>query len=334
VNQRTSSRSRLWLVRLARLVVTAALFALVLRRIELQRLLQIASDVRPEYVVLLLVGSLGERIFGAWRWYLLLRGHHSAITFGPVLRLTFVSALVGVLLPGAVGTYAVRAYGIARMTSDLGISVASLLADRLLVGLAMLLVLFAGLIAAGDLFPPDLVRWTAIAAAGTTAVMLIAVHPRVGALLDRLLKHRWLQPVQRVAAASYAFIAEFGRRPLKAAAFLIAALVLQLIRVAVVTAGLWAVGADVSPVVVLVLMPVTVFALLIPISFAGLGVREVTFVYLLGEIGVPAEAAFTVALLIYASALLSTLPGALFLARGRLASSRTSESPVSQHNRS
>ncbi|HZB27858.1 MAG TPA: lysylphosphatidylglycerol synthase transmembrane domain-containing protein [Gemmatimonadales bacterium] len=332
MNHRTSSRSRLWLVRLARLAVTAALFALVLRRIEVQQLLQIASEIRPRYVVVLLVCSLGERIFGAWRWYLLLRDHHSAISFGPVLRLTFVSALVGVLLPGAVGTYAVRAYGIARMTSDLGISVASLLADRLLVGLAMLLILCVGLITTGDIFPPDVVRWTAFAAAGTTAVILITVHPAVGALLDRLLKHRWLQPLRRVAVAAYAFVAEFRRQPLRAAAFLIAALVLQLIRVAVVTAGLWAVGAHVSPVVVLVLMPVTVFALLIPISFAGLGVREVTFVYLLGEIGVPAEPAFAAALLIYASALLSTLPGAVFLVRGRLGAPKAGKPAAPQHN--
>lgn len=98
--------------------------------IELDRLLKIAWVVQTGYVVLLLVCSLAERLFGAWRW--LLRDHHSAISFGAVLRLTFLSALVGVLLPGAVGTYAVRAYGIARITSDLGISVASLVADRLI----------------------------------------------------------------------------------------------------------------------------------------------------------------------------------------------------------
>lgn len=322
MNKRTSSRSRRWLILLVRLTVTAALFALVLRRIELDRLLQIASEVQPGYVVLLLVCSLAERLFGAWRWYLLLRDHHSAISFGAVLRLTFVSALVGVLLPGAVGTYAVRAYGIARITSDLGISVASLVADRLLVGMAMLIVLCVGLITAGDLFPPEIIRWTAIAAVGTTVGTLIVVHPGVGALFGRLLRYRWLRPLQRVAAACYAFMAELRSQPLEMVAFLIAALLLQLIRVSVVTAGLWAVGIDVSPLVVLVLMPITVFALLIPISFAGLGVREATFVYLLGLIGVPAEAAFAGALLIYASALLSTLPGALFLAGGRINTAR------------
>jgi glycosyltransferase 2 family protein len=318
VNKRTSSRSRQWLILLARLTVTAALFWLVLRRIELDGLLQIASEIQPGYVILLLVSSLAERLFGAWRWYLLLRDHHSAISFGAVLRLTFVSALVGVLLPGAVGTYAVRAYGIARITLDLGISVASLVADRLLVGMAMLIVLCVGLVTAGDLFPPEIMRWTAMAAVGTTVGALIVVHPRVGALFGGLLRYRWLRPLQRVVAACYAFMAELRGQPLEMVAFLIAALLLQLIRVSVVTAGLWAVGIDVSPLVVLVLMPITVFALLIPISFAGLGIREATFVYLLGLIGVPAEAAFAGALLIYASALLSTLPGALFLAGDRI----------------
>ena len=298
MNRRTSSRFPRWLILLVRFTVTAALLGLVLRRIELDRLLQIASEVQPGYVVLLFVCSLTERIFGAWRWYLLLRDHHSAITFGAVLRLTFVSALVGVLLPGAVGTYAVRAYGIARITSDLGISVASLVADRLLVGMAMLIVLCVGLITAGNLFPPEIVRWTAFAAVGTTVGALIVVHPGVGALFGKMLRYGGLRPLQRVTAACYAFMAELRRQPLEMVVFLIAALLLQLIRVSVVTAGLWAVGIDVSPLVVLVLMPITVFALLIPISFAGLGIREATFVYLLGLIGVPAEAAFARALLL------------------------------------
>jgi glycosyltransferase 2 family protein len=310
--------ARRWLVRLARIAVTAALLVFVLRRVEWHRMQQIAREVRPQYVVILLLCSLGERLFGAWRWHLLLRNRHSAISLAAVTRLSFVSAFVGVFLPGAVGTYAVRAYGIARLTSDLGLSLASLLADRLFVALAMLLMVGVGLIAAPGLFPSDLVRLIAWAAALTTAVIFVAIHPRVGALLNRLLTRRWLQPLRRLSATSYAFMAEVRGRPLEAGAFFAAAVVLQLFRVAVVTAALRAVGIDVNPLVALVVVPVTMFALMIPITVAGLGVREVTFIYLLGLIGVPPEAAIASALLIYASAVLSTLPGAFFLSRGVL----------------
>jgi uncharacterized membrane protein YbhN (UPF0104 family) len=66
------------------------------------------------------------------------------------------------------------------------------------------------------------------------------------------------------------------------------------------------------------IVPVVMFASLMPISIGGLGVREAGLVLLFAQFKVMASApAFTVALLVFVSGLLSTLPGGWFYARQR-----------------
>ncbi|MDX1522468.1 MAG: hypothetical protein R3264_12650, partial [Anaerolineae bacterium] len=67
-----------------------------------------------------------------------------------------------------------------------------------------------------------------------------------------------------------------------------------------------------------VFVPVTSLALLVPISFAGLGVREETYRQLFGQVGVPSETAVAMSLLVYFFGNICTglVGGAIYLSRG------------------
>jgi uncharacterized membrane protein YbhN (UPF0104 family) len=60
-----------------------------------------------------------------------------------------------------------------------------------------------------------------------------------------------------------------------------------------------AVGAEASLAQYAVFVPITSLVLLIPISFAGLGVREEAYRQLFGQVGVPSEVAVAISLLYY-----------------------------------
>jgi hypothetical protein len=67
-----------------------------------------------------------------------------------------------------------------------------------------------------------------------------------------------------------------------------------------------------------VFVPIVMFAALLPISIGGLGVREASLVVLFTRFDVMDSApTFTVAILVFISGLLSTLPGGWFYARQR-----------------
>jgi len=61
-------------------------------------------------------------------------------------------------------------------------------------------------------------------------------------------------------------------------------------------------------------VPLALVITMVPVSIAGLGVRESMFVVLLGEFGVDAGRALSLALVWLASALLLALAGAIVMA--------------------
>ena len=76
-------------------------------------------------------------------------------------------------------------------------------------------------------------------------------------------------------------------------------------------------GAQASLAHYAIFVPITSLVLLIPISFAGLGVREETYRQLFGQVGVPSEIGVALSLLVYFFGNICTgiLGGAIYLLR-------------------
>jgi uncharacterized membrane protein YbhN (UPF0104 family) len=78
-----------------------------------------------------------------------------------------------------------------------------------------------------------------------------------------------------------------------------------------------ALGAKASLAQYAVFVPITSLVLVIPISFAGLGVREETYRQLFGQVGVPPEVAVAMSLMVYVFGNICTglVGGVIYLAR-------------------
>ena len=87
--------------RLLPCAVSIGLLASLALVVDLDAVPGVVAAARPELLLLMLASTIGERLFAAWRWRVLLRlADPRAPGFGPVLRITFASNFVGVFLPG------------------------------------------------------------------------------------------------------------------------------------------------------------------------------------------------------------------------------------------
>ena len=127
-----STEQRRWHVPVwLRVVVSIALFAFIASQVDLAE----AMSLILQADVALLLAAVGLVIaltcYAAYRWYILLIGP-SVVSYWTVLRLTFLSVVAGMVVPGIIGIEAVKIVGLTRSTSDLARSFTSITVDRIL----------------------------------------------------------------------------------------------------------------------------------------------------------------------------------------------------------
>src|SRR3546814_3733401 len=96
---------------------------------------------------------------------------------------------------------------------------------------------------------------------------------------------------------------------------MVAAICFQLFRVLQVVAAAWALGLDFPIAHFFIFVPIVNLLTQIPLTVGGLGLREAGFVSLFGVVGMNAESALALSLLVYAMSVAATLPGAWFFLR-------------------
>ncbi|HMB23160.1 MAG: lysylphosphatidylglycerol synthase transmembrane domain-containing protein [Chloroflexota bacterium] len=228
-----------------------------------------------------------SRIAVAWRWHVLLVSGGIRIRFKDSLALTFMGLFAGNFLPTTIGGDVVRLVSVMQMGYDRAVSLASLAADRLIGMAGMAMTVPFGLSSSWNVLQGIPVK-----------IFFFARFDKLVVFLKRTLASFsiWLKkPTSLLAALAFSWIhmlCLFGS---------IYILVDDL-------------GAHTSFWLIAGLWSVTYFITLIPISINGYGVQEVVFTILLSEVvGFVPSVAATIALLIRAYFLLSSLPGALFL---------------------
>jgi uncharacterized membrane protein YbhN (UPF0104 family) len=205
-----------------------------------------------------------------------------------LLRLYLIGMFVNLGLPTMAGGDVVRAELMRHHIGARGGAYASILADRLIGLLAVVLLAVAATLFASTLFGTE-VRRLVVAAALGLALILAALVPA----LARLNGHARVGPFRRFLDA----LLLLARKPRILAVSLTVAIVVQTIAVVVPTALLAeALGIEVPLATHFVLVPVITLVTQVPLAPGGLGVRETAFVLLYGQIGVPAEAAFSLGL--------------------------------------
>jgi uncharacterized protein (TIRG00374 family) len=315
-------------------VIAAGLTALLLWQSDPKAVWQAARDADWRFIVLACVLVAIDRVLMAYRWWTLLapldaegrpEGRHYESSgrrppIGTVMRIFFVSTFVGTFLPASVGGDAVRAYGLSKEGVAGVDAVASVLMDRLLGVISILIVAIGGAMLARDLIDiralfPALALLTILCAAALTVVF----SPRAAVAAARILAllPRGRETGVRLVSA----IQRYATLHLPMANVLVCSIAVQVLRVLQTYCLGLALGLAVPLGVYFALVPIILLIVLMPITINGIGTAQAGFIWLFGRAGVPSAPAFALSVLFLAIAVVGNLPGGLlYLSGGKRAS--------------
>lgn len=303
------------LVFLGKFLVSALLLTMLFWRVDRSTFIR-TIQMLPLKIFL---GCLGLYILGyllsTIRWQRLLVAEGIRL---PLWRLTLVyfeAAFFNLFLPTLIGGDIVRGYTIYRITQGHDASIPSILADRLsgfaaLVGIALVAL---GL-AYGQIRDPQVAVMILTVAVAFAAMISVLLHARMKERASCLLRIVGLTRFQaKLQGMVEAFQRYRGHRQALGQAILLSVLLQALIIVTyyMIGAGL---NLGVPIAYFFVYVPLITFVAMLPVSMAGLGVREGGAVYFFAKVGVDAATALTMSLTWFSLTLVvSGLGGLAFL---------------------
>lgn len=280
-----------------KVVVSLSLLTFIFLNLDLPAFLQSIRGADPWWMTAALTMMMLGVVIRALRWQILLTAIGVPVPLINLTAIYFIGFLFNNLLPSGLGGDAIRMLELKPYAEHGSDTVTSVIVDRFL-GLSALQAI--ALIAL-------LFDWRAVPSAFAYFTVAIFVGGLIiGALLINRRLYMWLQehvkPFRLLTNIKMIgrLFESFQRYPLSALgkSYLVAFL-FNLVHITMHTFIGWGLGMTATLVQYAVFVPITSLALLVPISFAGLGVREETYRQLFGQVGVPSETAVAMSLLVY-----------------------------------
>ncbi len=298
---------RVLLFSLVKAAITVSLIAVICSKIDFS-LLARRLDGSGAVFFLLGVMLLAANVLPVGtRWWLLLRRLNVAtVSFGYAVAATYVGVFAGQVLPGAVGSDAVRGWLCYNRGASLRLTIMSLVTDRMLAIVGVVLMAGLAWFWHFETFDDTLGRQIAalgalVALAGAGAIWLLPA-------LTRFLARYWgrLRPLQDLTAI-FRFTA-VSRAGLAGLALSLVTMTMSVNATILFARGF---GIALAPSAAYVAVPVAVLSSSLPISIAGWGVREASLSYGLVLFGMAAEDAALVGLSLGIGILIASLPGGI-----------------------
>jgi uncharacterized protein (TIRG00374 family) len=257
-----------------------------------------------------------DRSLMAYRWVVLLRAldPDARPRLGAILRVFFLSTFTGTFLP-SIGGDVVRAYSLSSLGVSGAASTASVLMDRLL-GVLSILILGAAAAwsAGGSLVDRGMIVTLGAATLFCIGAAVVVFNERAATLLGRVMQLAPWTGWQRFAQDLVAAVRRYSRHQSNLANVLTGSVLVQALRVIQAWCLGRALGIDLSLGAYFVFIPLILLIMLLPITINGLGTSQVAFVWFLGRAGVPPPAAFALSVLFVALGIVGNLPGGILFA--------------------
>lgn len=256
------------------------------------------------------------KILTSYRWQILLAAQGIRIPLRSLVASVFVGQFFNSFLPTTVGGDAIRAYDTASQSKESAKSVMSVFADRLIgvFALALLAVFALGI---GYLIGEDVSFYTwpvlgvfAICSLG----MFMVYNDRLIVAGENLLASLKMSRLAEKLDKAYRSLHLLRGRPRVIALALIISILLQINVILYFYFIGVALDLEVSWLYFTMIVPVALVVLLVPFSINGIGIREGIFVFLLTDLGVPAEKSMALSLISFALMLTQGIIGGLIFA--------------------
>lgn len=305
--------------------VSAVLITVLVISIDLPSILNILSHSEPSLVLCAIGASLLFFVVNTRKWQVLLDRTDNTATYGQLLRLNLLGQFYNMVLPGQIGGEVVKSMRLARFNVKAERCAVSVLADRVTGLLALMLLGLLGLAlspSAGEasrIFLPWIILLTTLLAC--LVVLLVAGRGfGIVAAVGDATPWRNTRIAKSVSQRIHAIQADTpesgGWR------FILAPMALSFAGQVVV--GLMnlliclSLGIHLALPTIMWITAIVLVAQALPISVAGLGVREGMYVYLLVQQGISAHTALAVSLLVFVTQIIPALLGGIYELRDLL----------------
>ena len=324
--------NRKQLLNLLKIVVSLGLLIYIFSTIDLLTFLGVVRQADPWWLLAAFVMMMVGVVIRAWRWKILLDAIGVVVGLGELTAIYFIGFLFNNLLPSGLGGDAIRMVELNRHSERGSDAVTSVLVDRFLGLSALQAIALLALLFDWGSIPPAVASFTVAIFVGGLVGGLLLINRRLylalqrWSLFSRATQIKWIGNL----------FESFQRYPLPAlgGAYGVALLFNVSLIAMNVFIGL-ALGAQASLVQYAVFVPITSLVLVIPISFAGLGVREGAYRQLFGQVGVPPEIAVAMSLMVYLLGNICTgiIGGVIYLIRSARAVA-TDQTPAPEAKKS
>ncbi len=301
-----------------RLLIAVLLTAYVLWAANPSQVFRAAASADWRWVAVAVGLVLVDRSLMAYRWMVLLcaLAPGTRPPFRAVLRIFFVSTFVGSFLPSMAGDV-YRAYSLSRLHVSGVEAAASVIMDRALGVLSMVLVAVVALAFARDLVAmPGVLTTVIIASVGCAVAAAGLYSERIAAVALAIAARLPGRKARSTASGLVDAVRRYTRHHAELTNVLVSSIGVQILRVVQAYCLGLAIGITAPVWAYFVFIPLIVIVMQLPITPSGLGTSQLMFDLFFRQVGVASASAVALSILFVALGVVGNLPGALLYMTG------------------
>jgi len=296
----------------ARITISFGLLGFIIWKVDINPLVALMANASIPLVALAFAMIFVDQAVTAFAWGRMLAAGGYLIPYRDTLRVTLAADFIGLAIPSGMGADMVRIIGLSRYIKSSAHAMSSLFAFRIM-GLGQTITIAAiALIFFPDDLPDDpmfVLLKTIIIGLFFLGVLGVVFMGRIERFLEVIAPKTRLEPLMLKLRDLYTtFLFYLRHKDALAAAFL-GDLYVQFAKILSIYIVALALGFDVSPTPFFILVPVVNILVLLPVSLAGLGVREGMYVLLFAHVGLSAAQCLTMSLLGFGVNMLMVVAG-------------------------
>ena len=302
---RVSSRSIFFVLKL---VITIALIAYLFVKVDMVPVLEQIGAMQPLWAAMVVAVMALQLFLVSLRWRLVNQLVDARMNLGQVLRLTLIGQFFNQILPSAMGGDAVRAWLASRDGIPLGRAVTGIVCDRAVALVVLVLMISIALVALPSRSAAQLPGGNVFRLAALLAFFGLASLFFLGGWFAQQSDHyRMTRKIGRMVGDLRTVL--YSRAWSLAIVGLAAAVQMMILLAIYLCAKAMNIRLDF--LAGLLVIPSIMLVSMIPISFAGWGVREGAMVVGLGLLGIAATDALSISVAFGFSQIIIGLPGGL-----------------------
>jgi uncharacterized membrane protein YbhN (UPF0104 family) len=309
-----ATRARSVLIPLAKTGVSIILLWILFSRVDVARLWSVARHASLPWLGAALALYFAMIVMSAWRWDLLLKAQGLVFPFLRLVTSFLVATFFNNFLPSNIGGDVVRIADTAPAAGSRTLATTVVLLDRGLGLLGLVLVAAIGATAGPGFGPAGSglgagMLWAGFGIAAMIATPALLMPRGLATVLRplRVLHPEWVdQRIERITAA----LARFREAPEALGGCFAGAVAVQGLLVGFYLAVAHSMSIPINYAALAVIVPISFIVQMVPISMNGFGVREATFGFYFGRLGLPLESGVLVSLMGAALMMVFSLSGA------------------------